>query len=284
MTHYTLKPLQDFLQELSKEAGYRRKILPRDVEYLNLSNNDRRKLQTGRKIKVHPTIEQAQRALQFNPRNDVEMRNRAIFAALAATGIRHDALISLKIKHVSLQLQAIIQDPEEVRTKGGELINSKLLNVCSGAPEIVIAWVRYLKEELFFGDNDPLFPKEILVHDEFKQFRASGKLAKEHITSQDPVRKILSGMFANAGFDYFKPHSFRDMLTHHMVKNSTLEEFAAYSLNLGHETPQITLAGYYTPTPEQQFEILDRAGKKGLADNNMDLETALQILSRHIQT
>jgi hypothetical protein len=66
--HHTLKPLQDFLQELSKEAGYRRKILPRDVEYLNLANNDRRKLQTGREVKVHPTIEQAQRALQFNPK------------------------------------------------------------------------------------------------------------------------------------------------------------------------------------------------------------------------
>jgi site-specific recombinase XerD len=109
------------------------------------------------------------------------MRNRAIFAALAATGIRHDALISLKIKHVNLQLQAIIQEPLEVNTKRGKLINSKLLNVCDGAPEIVMSWVKYLKADLFFSDKDPIFPKEMLVHDEFSQFKATRKLTKEHV-------------------------------------------------------------------------------------------------------
>ncbi len=271
---HTVKPLMEFLYWLADQPGYKRAIKPDDVGYLNLTDNDRRKIQTGRKLKEYPSVEQVNRVLAFNPKNDVEMRDRAILATLLCTGIRHDALISLKVKHFSMQRQAIIQDPREVHTKKAKWINSKLIDIEGGAKQIVIDWVLHLTEALAFSDNDPLFPKEKIVHNQYKQFEGSGTLSREHIHSQEPLRRILRGLFEQAGVKYYKPHSFRDTLTHHLLDKASLEEAVAVSLNLGHENLATTINNYYIPTPEQQFEIIDRMGNK----KDMDLQTALQVI------
>jgi len=47
------------------------------------------------------------------------------------------------------------------------------------------------------------------------------------------------------GLAYYNPHSFRDMIVHEMYNlGLSIEEFKAWSLNLGHENAMTTLTSY----------------------------------------
>jgi len=156
---HTLKPVKAFFEWLAREAGYKSRIRFSDIRYFNMTHKDKRKTQPL-KFKEYPSFEQVRKVLAFNPANDLEMRDRAIFACLACTAIRDGALIGLKLKHVDLNRKVIIQDPNEVETKFSKWINTRFFPVGDDIHRIVINWVKYLREELMFGDNDPLFPKK----------------------------------------------------------------------------------------------------------------------------
>ena len=71
----------------------------------------------------------------------------------------------------------------------------------------------------------------------------------------------LNALFEKAGLQYNNPHTFRDMLTNLVINHYGMQELVALSMNLGHESPAITIANYYQPTPAQQFDILSKMGK-----------------------
>lgn len=96
---HTLKPLQRFFKWLKKENGYKKKLASLDLRFLDLRREDKQKIHTTQKIKEYYSIEQVAFALNFNPKNDVEMRDQALVATLACTAMRHDSLITAKIKH-----------------------------------------------------------------------------------------------------------------------------------------------------------------------------------------
>lgn len=279
---HVLAPLQRFLKWLRREAGYKRKLESIDIRHLSLSKTERRKLQTLRKIKEYYTIEEVGRALNFNPRNDVEMRDRGIVATLACTAMRHESLITVKIGHFDIKRQAIIQDPRTMKTKDSKLINTRLIPIDESIVQIVVDWVRYLKEELDFTENDPLFPKELLEQDKYHQFIGGTTLSRNHIESHNVIPVILKRVFARVGLPYNNPHSFRDMLTNYIVANYGIQEAAALSLNLGHENLAITLGNYYQPSPEQQFDILSKVGK-AKDDENLNTKELLEQLKLNNQ-
>jgi len=263
---HVLPPLQRFFRWLRREAGYKRKLEALDIRHLSLGKKERRQLQTLRKIKEYYTIEEVNLALNFNPKNDVEMRDRAIIATLACTAMRHESLITVKIGHFDIKRHVIIQDPQTMKTKNSKLINTRLIPIDESIVQIVLDWVRYAKEELGFTDNDPLFPKELLQHDEYKQFIGGTALSRNHIESHNVIPVIIKRVFEKVELPYNNPHSFRDMLTNYIVANYGIQEAAALSLNLGHENLAITLGNYYQPSPEQQFDILSKIGKAKKAD------------------
>lgn len=269
---HTLAPLRKFFTWLRKEDGYKKSLKAADTRYLRLKREDRRKIQTVQKFKEFHSVEEVKRALNFNPKSDVEMRDRAIIATLACTAMRHESIITVKVGHLDIKREAIIQNPQTMRTKNSKWINAKLIGFDEGIKQIVLDWGRYLKEELHFTDNDPLFPKEQIQHDEYQQFIGGVALSRNHIKSHEPIARIIKRVFENAGLKYNNPHSFRDMQTHHFVNNYGLQEVAALSLNLGHENMAITIGNYYKPTPDQQFDILAKIGKpKESGDANKEL-------------
>lgn len=189
------------------------------------------------------------------------MRDRAVIATLTCTAMRHESLITVKVGHVDLKREGIFQDPSTMHTKGSKWINTRIIPIDDAIQKIVIDWIKYLKEKLNFSDNDPLFPKEQLLHNAYNQFVGGVALSKEHIESQHVIPEIIKRVFARVGLKYHNPHSFRDMLTHYVISNYGIQELAALSLNLGHEHIATTVGNYYSPTPEQQFEILSKIGK-----------------------
>ena len=259
---HTLTPLKKFFKWLAQQNGYRSRKKAFDVRYLSLKMEDRRKIRSVPKIKEYYEIDEVNRALNFNPKNDVEMRDRAILAILACTAIRHEALITLKVGHVDIKREAIFQDPRTMKTKNDKYINTKILDLGSGLKEIVVNWVKYLKEELNFNNNDPLFPKEELTHNEYMEFVGGVKISKNHIQSHGVIPKVVNRVMGKVGLKYINPHSFRNMQIDYVLKNCGIQEAAALSLNYGHESLAITIGNYYKPTPEQQFDILGKIGKE----------------------
>ncbi len=76
----------------------------------------------------------------------------------------------------------------------------------------MIDWVRFLKEEKFYSDNDPLFPRTKLAHNKDFYFEAQGLEAIGWKTSAQ-IREIFKKCFTRSGFSYYNPHSFRDNLS-----------------------------------------------------------------------
>ncbi|MES2676754.1 MAG: tyrosine-type recombinase/integrase [Pseudomonadota bacterium] len=280
---HTLKPLQRFFKWLKKEDGYKKKLKLLDLRFLNLNREDRQKAHPRKKIKEYYSIEQVGLALNFNPKNIVEMRDRAIVAILACTAMRHESLITAKIKHVNLVQEALIQDPSTMSTKNSTLINTKMIPINDYIPQIVINWAKYLKEDLYFGDEDPLFPKEQLQHNEHNQFVGGVAISKEHIANHNSIPKIIKRVFARVGLEYRNPHSFRDMLTAHILANYGTQEAVALSMNFGHKNLATLINNYYNPTPEQQFDILSRIGKTKKKESDISNEQIIEYLKTQME-
>ena len=75
--------------------------------------------------------------------------------------MRDGALISLRVKHVDPARLRVIQNPKEVATKASKRIDTFFFPVSDTCEQIVVEWLRYLREALLFSDDDPLFPKPL---------------------------------------------------------------------------------------------------------------------------
>jgi integrase len=279
---HTLAPVKEFLKWLGMQPNYKSCIKFSDIEYLNLTEKDKRGLQPNT-LKQYPSPEQIHKALAtFDTRTDVGRRNQAIMATIFATGIRDGAVIGLKLKHVNTAKTYIVQDPKEVATKFGKRIHSKFYPVGEDIHQIVLDWVKYLREEKLFGDNDPLFPKEKPVHDEEMTLRG-GHLSRKHWQSASAVRGIFKQAFEAAGLPYFSPHRFRDTLS--AIGRElcvTTEDQMAWARNMGHESPATTFLVYGGFSPDQQFEVIERLGRKTEKAPLADIEAIAEAVARRM--
>ena len=109
----TVGMLKEFFRWLSWQPGFRSKIRPTDVEYLNLSENETRAAKEPRlqDLPDHRADPGGHPAMPTE--TDVERRNRALIAMAILTGARDSALASLRLKHVDLERQAGHAGPDE---------------------------------------------------------------------------------------------------------------------------------------------------------------------------
>lgn len=125
---------------------------------------------------------------------------------------------------------------------------------------IVAEWVRYLRENKLWGNDDPLFPATDVALDTNRQFQVAG-LRRAHWTTATPIRGIFRKAFDNAGLPYFNPHSFRNTLAQlgqRICKSP--EELKAWSQNIGHENVLTTLLNYGEVSFQRQEEIMASGG------------------------
>jgi integrase len=257
----TLNAVRGFFLWLAEQPGYRSRVRYSDAEYFGLSEKDER-IAKATNSKLAPTPEQIERALQVAPRGTViERRNRAMIAFTWLAGVRDGALVTLKLKHVSLDEQVVNQDPREVRTKNSKHIRTTFFQVPGSAHQIVEDWINELRCEHLWGNNDPLFPATLMKRDPERGFQPAG-IARRHWANADAARKIFAQAFDAAGLPAFNPHSFRHALVLlGEARCTTPEEFKAWSQNLGHESVLTTLSSYGTVPDHRQTSII-----KGLRD------------------
>jgi integrase/recombinase XerD len=239
--HSTLGQLKAFFQWLAMQPGYKSQLNYTDMEYFNLSEKEVR-IATAQRQSAVATLEQIYHVINAMPYGTaIEKRNRCLIAFILLTGARDNAVASLKLKHLDLTRQCVFQDAREVNTKFSKTFTTYFFPVGDDIQQIVCDWVRYLKEELLWGNDDPLFPKTDVVVGENRAFKAKG-LKREHWTTASPIRTIFKDAFEAAGLPYFNPHSFRKTLvTLGQIVCQSPEEFKAWSQNLGHEDVLTTL-------------------------------------------
>jgi integrase len=251
----TLRHLKVFFQWICLQPGYKSRLNYADMEYFNLSEKETRVANARREQRV-PTIEQVEHVIESMPANTVvERRNRALIAFTLLTGARDAAIASFRLKHIDLDNQRVIHDAREVKVKFSKTFNTYFFPVSEQVVEIVIEWVEYLRSELLYGNDDPLFPKTTMRINGRQEFEVSG-VGRECWSTAGPIRKVFKKAFADAGVEAFNPHSFRKTLvTLGEQVCKTPEEFKAWSQNLGHEQVLTTFTSYGEVQPQKQSEI-----------------------------
>lgn len=254
----TLRHLKGFFQWLCMQTGYKSKVSFTDAEYFNLSDKDMR-IAKAKQPKRVPTVEQIHYVLENMPQQtDIDRRNHALVAFTLLTGARDGAIASMKLKHVDLSTDSVYQDAREVNTKFSKSFTTYFFPVGDDVRDIVAGWVTYLREELLYDNDDPLFPKTKIAHNDELIFESSG-LMRGHWANATPIRTIFKAAFEAVGLPYFNPHSFRKTLVSLGEQIcQTPEDFKAWSQNLGHEAVMTTFYSYGEVQPQRQAEVLQQ--------------------------
>lgn len=257
--HSTLNDLKLFFRWLALQPGFKRAIKVAHIDYFNLSEKSVRAA-TAPTEKDFPTLPMVEKVVKAMPsETSIEKRDRALIAFTAITGIRDGALITLKLKHFDEARRLVLQNPNEVATKFSKRIDTFLFPLNEAFETIFLDWVLYLRNEELFGDNDPLFPKTMMGQGEDQCFKANG-LGREHWANASPVRTIFKSAFKFVGLPEFTPHRFRNMIVSEMYRRGlSVQEFKAWSQNLGHEGAMTTLTSYGKIALEEQGRLVRTA-------------------------
>lgn len=276
----TVKALQRFFGWLMLQPGMRRRIKPTDIAYLSLSEKDARAASAS-PSKPFPTLEQLKHVLATMPaETEIERRDRAVFALIMLTGARDDAAASLRIGNVDLDRGLIVQDPATVRTKASKLIETCILPLGEEVERAFTDWVRYLRADLLYGPDDPVFPQTQTRIDPQRGPVADG-LKRAVWCNAAPIRAIFKRAFAAAGLPYFSPHRVRNTLVEYAYKQCrSPEELKAFSQNLGHANVATTLMSYGQIPLTRQMELIRNAGKG--EDRDEELRLLMREISRKL--
>lgn len=254
--HSRLMALKAFVFWLAGQPGYKSRISYADADYFNPSANDSR-IATARRDKKVPTLEQVRRVILAMPGgSDVERRDKAIVAFTLLTGARDNAVASFRLKHVDLAARSVFQDARDVRTKGRKTFTTFFFPVGEDVEAVLGDWIDHLKDKLWFGPDDPLFPATKVALTNTGMFGVAG-LSRDHWKNASAIRRIFRCAFETAGLPYANPHSLRDTLAILGEQRCrTPEEFKAWSQNLGHEQVLTTFTSYGTVPTSRQADII----------------------------
>ena len=279
--HATLANLKRFFHWLAGQPGYKSRFQYSDADYFKLPENDVR-VATAKREQKSPTLEQVKYVISQMPTGtDVERRDRALMAFTILTGARDSAITSVKLKHVNLQDGSLYQDAREVRTKFAKTFTTTFFPVGEEIRAIVEDWICHLRDDLLWGNDDPLFPATRVAYDQTSgQFRVAG-LDRKGWGNATPIRKAFRIAFEGAGLPYFHPHSFRHTLVQlGEVLCPNPEAFKAWSQNLGHEKVLTTFYSYGEVAPRRQGEIMRQLARPQAASQSSADEIADAVLRK----
>ena len=275
----TMNQVKAFFQWMANEGHLKTVAQKRAIKVLRLSRKDTRAGQASRPKKFASIAEFKQIIASMPYKTPTERRNRALIAFTALSGARDGAIISMAVKHIDFAKREIMQHPDEVDTKNSKLIVTWFFTVGEEIETVVRDYVTYLRAELGFTDDDPLFPKTRMGQDENDRFVWEG-LTKAHWANTGPVRKIFKDSFIAAGFNYRSPHRIRNtLMAQAFDMGLSGRELKAWSQNLGHEHLLTSLNSYAKLSHEEQrraiLGISDKPDDKNRPITVADMEKYL---------
>lgn len=255
-TDATLRLVKGFFHWLAGQPGFKKRISYADSDYFNNNAKNARAAHAQRDI-PYPSMQQAAHAFRAMPeRNDIEQRDKAIFAFLMLTGTRVAAAASLRLKHIDLFNGLVNQDGREVNTKNSKSFMTYFLPVDATYRTCFEAWVTNLRETKLFGPEDALFPKPLMGPDQSANFAVLG-LSRDNYTNGTKINSVIRDAFQVVQMQEYTAHSFRKTLTHYGNECcENLEQMKAWSMNLGHENLGTTISAYMPVSRQRQGELL----------------------------
>ncbi len=258
--------IRQFFAWLKLQDGYKR-LSGNIVLYLELPKASRAKT-LPRQDREYLSIEQAEEMLQKLPDKTIaQRRDRAMIACAYCTGLRANALITLRLKHVDLVEKSVVQDATEMRAKNGKSYRAFFYARTQAFQDVFAEWIKEITR-LGYGAEDAVFPDlKFLV----------GRVGSAG--GVNPMRSI--GALSNA-FEFATklvgrnctPHSARHTLKalgDELCK--TPKERKAWSLNLGHETEQVTETHYGKLSENERGNLM-----KGLASDSLFTPREIEMM------
>jgi integrase len=257
---HTLRHCRAFFAWLVQQRGHRG-MDTSAVEFFRPPRRDQMIARTRPQRRV-PTPDDIRKITAAMPTGTgPERRDRAIVAFIFLTGMRADAAASLRLKHAEVAARRIRQDASEVRVKFSKSQVTIFFPIGADVELIVTEWVRELERRGFTPD-DPLFPRMQGLQGPRGRTQPPDDFTRECWSNATPIRQAFRRGCEAAGIPYFNPHLVRKTLAQMgMAPDTSIETFAAWSQNLGHEHMLTTLDHYGKLPDERKHEILTRDRK-----------------------
>ena len=252
----TLALVRKFFTWLAGQSGYKSVLSFSDARYFSNTRKFSRIAHTAKEQRC-PELDAVLHAFQAMPNEtEIERRNKALFAFFMLTAARVGAAATVRMKHIDLFNGRVFQDPREVRTKAAKTIDTTFLPVDPSYLDCLTSWVAYLRKEKFFDDVDAVFPKSLPPLAVEGRFQAQG-LSREPYASPSPLNKIIRNAFAMVQLPQYTPHDFRRTLIKLASDRcKTVEEFKAWSINIGHDNIAVTMGSYLPVTQQRKEELI----------------------------
>jgi integrase/recombinase XerD len=234
--------LKDFLRWLERQRGYRSKIDYNQIDYLNISRNQRSTAKAVEYQKAYKFTEIIKTIRQVPDKSEKNKRDRALISLQALCALRIGELRTVKIKSLIEEdgLYFIYVCPKDMCVKFAKTRCANFMPLPGDIVDNVISWRDYLLS-LGLKGADPLFPK---VDNRFTQENlVAQSIRNEEIKPDTTIRDIFKKAFENAGYEYIKPHSFRKTLARYAESQSPAF-LNAVRQNLGHSSIDTTLSSY----------------------------------------
>lgn len=246
--------VKEFLQWLERQKGYRSKIDYNQIDYLNISRNQKNTAKAVEYQKAY-TYDQILKAIRAMPsKTDKERRDKALISLNALGTLRISELRSVKMKNLIEEdgHYFINVCPKSMEVK---FAKSRIVNFIALPNDIILNvtnWYAYLKT-MGFQDNDPLFP---VINNRFGQTNLLAQsMRKTGIQSGTTIRTIFKKAFQDVGLAYINPHSFRKTVTRYAERQSPAF-LNAIRQNLGHKSIDTTLNSYGQLSLAEQRAII----------------------------
>ncbi len=251
----TLRTLKVFLNWLERQKGFRSKINYNDIDYLNITNNQRRASKATEHKKSYSFDQIIKTIRQMPCETILERRNKAIISANALCSLRISELRTIKLKNlIEEDGKCFIHiNPKDIDSKFAKARYADCVALPQDIFDNVINWKNELMTKFGFTGKDPLFPK---IPSNFNQFNLlESAITKEEIKSGSQMRDIFKNAFEKAGLEYINPHNFRHTRTKFAMKQSPLY-LNATRQSLGHKNIDTTCNVYGELSTYEQREVI----------------------------
>ncbi|MBL0320175.1 MAG: site-specific integrase [Alphaproteobacteria bacterium] len=237
-----LRVLKEFFRWLERQRGYKGKIHYNHIDYLSLTNNQRRtaKATAYKKSYKYDQILTTIRAMpEFTA---IQKRNKAMISLQALCGLRISELRTVKLKNLIQEegYYFIHVNPKDMQVKFAKSRHADFIGLPKDIVDNVLTWRDYLIAH-GFKEKDTLFPQ--IPH----QFGQSSFLETnpQHrpIQSNTTILNTFRKAFEAAGYEYYRPHSFRHTIARYAEKQ-TPEFLNAVRQALGHSSIDTTIQSY----------------------------------------
>ena len=237
-----LRALRDFLNWLERQRGYRTKINYEHIEYLHISDNQR-KTAKATEYKKSYTFEQIIKTIRLmQVITLIEKRNIAIVSLQALCGLRISELRTVRLKSLICEDGAWFVDvnPKYMEVKRAKQRYANFMPLPEDIAQNILLWRDYLLS-IGFKPTDYLFP---IIPSKFNQHNMlESKVENAPIKSNTTIRNIFKKSFENAGYEYIRPHSLRHTIIK-FAEHQTPAFLNACRQSLGHESIDTSFSSY----------------------------------------